>query len=161
MAFCSKCGAQMDQGSAFCIACGQPAGSAPVTNAPGASSPPPVAGAPMASNLAALLAYIVGFITGIIFLVMEPYKRDPFVRFHAFQSIFLSAACLVVYIAWGIVFGTLFFASFGALWELVVVIWVLLRLGFFVLWLFMMYKAYNNERFMLPFIGPLAASQAG
>ncbi|MGH9456000.1 MAG: DUF4870 domain-containing protein [Terriglobia bacterium] len=132
-----------------------------MTNAPGANPPPAAAGAPISSNMAALLAYIVGFISGIIFLVIEPYKRDSFVRFHAFQSIFYCAACIVIYIAWGMIFGALFFASFGALWGVILAVWILLRLGFFVLWLFLMYKAYNNERFMLPFIGPLAASQAG
>jgi uncharacterized membrane protein len=158
MAFCSKCGAQMDTGSAFCVTCGQPAGPAPAASAPGVT---PATATPMASNIAALLTYILGFITGIIFLVIEPYKRDPFVRFHAFQSIFLSAAYILFFIAWGIVSGAMFFASLGMMWQLVLLIWVLLRLGFFVLWLFMMYKAYNNERFMLPIIGPLAASQAG
>ncbi|HUY14810.1 MAG TPA: zinc-ribbon domain-containing protein [Terriglobia bacterium] len=160
MAFCSKCGAQMDQGSAFCIGCGQAAGPAQAANAPGASLPPPVASTPIASNMAALLTYIVGFITGIIFLVIEPYKRDPFVRFHAFQSIFFSAACIVISIAWSMVFGALFFATLGVMWQFLLVGWILLRLAFFVLWLFLMYKAYNNERFMLPVIGPLAASQA-
>ena len=161
MAFCSKCGAQIDQGSAFCIACGQPAGSAPVMNAPGANPPPAMAGTPISSNMAALLAYIVGFITGIIFLVIEPYKRDPYVRFHAFQSIFLSAAYIIVFVIWGMISSALFFASLGVVWQLLLIGWILLRLGFFALWLFMMYKAYSNERFMLPFIGHLAASQAG
>lgn len=115
----------------------------------------------MASNVAGLLTYILGFITGIIFLVIEPYKRDSFVRFHAFQSIFLSAACVILWIAWGIVTGVLFVATLGFMWHVVFLSWVLLRLALFVLWLFMLYKAYNNERYMLPFIGPLAARQAG
>ena len=160
MAFCTKCGAQMDEGSAFCVACGQPASTAPASNPPGASVPPMAASTPISSNMAALLTYIVGFITGIIFLVIEPYKRDPFVRFHAFQSIFLSAAYILVFIVWGIVSGALFFATLGVMWQILLAGWVLLRLAFFVLWLFMMYKAYNNERYMLPVIGPLAASQA-
>jgi uncharacterized membrane protein len=160
MAFCSKCGAQMDEGSAFCVSCGQPTGAAPATNVPGAA-PPSASAAPMSSNVAALLTYILGFITGIVFLVIEPYKRDSFVRFHAFQSIFLSAAYILVFIVWGMISGALFFATLGAVWQVVLILWLLLRLAFFVLWLFMMYKAYNNERFMLPFIGQLAASQAG
>ena len=114
----------------------------------------------MTSNVAGLLTYALGFITGIIFLVIEPYKRDPFVRFHAFQSIFLSAACIVIWIAWSIVSGILFIGSLGVLWHVVLLSWLLLRIAFFLLWLFMLYKAYNNERYMLPFIGPLAARQA-
>lgn len=115
----------------------------------------------MTSNVAAALSYLLGFITGIIFLVIEPYRRDPFVRFHAFQSIFLSAALVIISIIWSTVFGALFFASFGILWSFLGLIWILIRIAFFVLWLLMMYKAYNNERFLLPFIGPIAAKQAG
>ncbi|HUI41183.1 MAG TPA: hypothetical protein VL523_04365 [Terriglobia bacterium] len=115
----------------------------------------------MTSNVAGALAYLVGFITGIIFLVIEPYNKDPFVRFHAFQSIFLSAFYIVFFMIWGAISGMLFFGSLGFLWSLIALLWLLLRLAFFLLWLFMMYKAYNNERFSLPFIGPLAAKQAG
>lgn len=113
----------------------------------------------MASNVAGLLTYLAGFITGIIFLVIEPYKNDRFVRFHAFQSIFFSIAYLVISAAWGIIFGSLFLA--GAMWHMFSFSWAVFRLGFFVLWLFLMFKAYNNERFMLPVIGDLAARQAG
>ncbi|HEV2418667.1 MAG TPA: zinc-ribbon domain-containing protein, partial [Terriglobia bacterium] len=90
MAFCPKCGTQVDAGAAFCKSCGASTGG--LWSGGAAAPPPPGAGStPMTSNVAALLTYILGFITGIIFLVIEPYKRDPFVRFHAFQSIFLSA----------------------------------------------------------------------
>ncbi|HEV3278911.1 MAG TPA: hypothetical protein VG860_19090 [Terriglobia bacterium] len=115
----------------------------------------------MSSNVAAALSYLLGFITGIIFLVIEPYRRDSFVRFHAFQSIFLSAGYVILSIVWGAVFGVMVVASFGFLWTVLAGVWVLVRIAFFVLWLFMMYKAYNNERYQLPFIGPIAAKQAG
>ena len=114
----------------------------------------------MSSNAAGALAYLLGFITGIIFLVIEPYKRDPFVRFHAFQSIFLSAGVFALSLLWGAISGTLFFVSLGFLWSLLALVWLLLRLAFFALWLFLMYKAYSKERFMVPFIGPLAEKQA-
>jgi len=166
MAFCAKCGAPISEGTAFCGACG-----APVATAPSAAPPPPPGSVqptgsassdkPIPSNGAAALAYLLGFITGIIFLVIEPYKRDSYVRFHAFQSIFLSVVYIGVFIVWGAVSGTLAVISLGFLWSLLLLVWALLRLAFFLLWLFMMYKAYNNERFMLPFIGPLAAKQAG
>jgi uncharacterized membrane protein len=98
--------------------------------------------------------------TNIIFLVIAPYNKDSFVRFHAFQSIFLSAFYVVFFMAWSVIFGTLSVVNLGFLWSLTVLVWSLLRLAFFLLWLLMMYKAYNNERFSLPFIGPLAAKQA-
>ena len=157
MAFCASCGASLNEGVAFCPSCGAAAGATPSATTPG----PAATAAPMTSNVAAALSYLLGFITGIIFLVIEPYRRDLFVRFHAFQSIFLSAAMAIIWIIWGAVFGALFFASLGILWSFLSLVWVLLRLAFFLVWLFMMYKAYNNERFPLPFIGPLAAKQAG
>jgi uncharacterized membrane protein len=163
MAFCAKCGAAISEGSRVCPSCGAPA-EEPASDSratPSAPVSPLTTAVPMSSNVAAALAYLLGFITGIIFLVIEPYRRDSFVRFHAFQSIFLSAAILIVWIIWSAVFGALFFASFGVLWSLLALIWVLLKIGFFVLWLLMMYKAYSNERFMLPYIGPLAAKQSG
>jgi uncharacterized membrane protein len=114
----------------------------------------------LTSNLAGALAYLAGFITGIIFLAMAPYNKDPFVRFHAFQSIFLSVVYIAVSIVWGTIFGLFFSTGLGFMWSLIALSLSLLRLAFLLVWLFMMYKAYNNERYMLPIIGPIAAKQA-
>ena len=157
MAFCAKCGTSLAEGVAFCPSCGTPVGTTPS----GSATAPPTGARPMASNVAGLIAYLAGFITGVIFLVIEPYKSDRFVRFHAFQSIFFSVAYLVIRMAWHMIFGVLFLASWGLMWPVISLSWVVVRLGFFVLWLFLMFKAYNNERFMLPVIGDLAARQAG
>ncbi|HYX52709.1 MAG TPA: DUF4870 domain-containing protein [Candidatus Limnocylindrales bacterium] len=115
----------------------------------GAAPQPAVATTGMTSNVAGMLCYIVGFITGIIFLVIEPYKRDSFVRFHAFQSIFFSVGCMIIMYA-------LIFALPWTMWPLL----ALVRLLFFVGWIFLMFKAYNNERFKLPVVGDLAEKQA-
>jgi uncharacterized membrane protein len=153
--YCVKCGASLGEGVAFCAACGTPVSAAAQTTA-AASAGSQSTG--MASNVAAALAYLVGFITGIIFLAIEPYNKDPFVRFHAFQSIFLSVVYIAFSIVWGAIFGTLFLmGNMGFLFSL----FALIRLAFLALWLLMMYKAYNKERFSLPIIGPLAAKQAG
>jgi len=147
--FCSKCGGNVNEGAAFCPACGAAMGGGP---APG----PPVVG--ISSNLAGLLTYIpfVGWVIAVVFLVTEPYKKDRFVRFHAFQSIFFSIACFVIYRALGLILLSTWWIGFGTLW-----LWSLVRLAILACWIFLMYKAYNNERFMLPVIGPLAAKQAG
>jgi uncharacterized membrane protein len=165
MAACSKCGSVVSEGAVFCSGCGSPvsAGSSPVAvpPPPQAVQPPPpssAAGTGLSSNVAAALSYLLGFITGIIFLVMEPYKRDPFVRFHAFQSIFFSIAMFVLQILWSIVMGALF--TLG-MWGFFSLISTLFGLAVFLLWLFLMFKAYNNERFMIPFIGDLASKQSG
>lgn len=56
----------------------------------------------LAPNLAGELAYVLGLITGIVFLVLEPYKHDRFVRFHAIQSILFCVAAIAFSIAWHI-----------------------------------------------------------
>jgi uncharacterized membrane protein len=157
MAFCANCGAAVTEGASFCPSCGARVGAGPQTAGPQQPA------APMTPNAAAALSYLpyAGFIIGIIFLVIEPYRRDPFVRFHAFQSIFLSAAAAIAWIIWSDVFSLPFFASFGIVWNTLGLMWGLLRVACLLIWLFMMYKAYRNERYLLPWIGPLAAKQAG
>jgi uncharacterized membrane protein len=115
----------------------------------------------MTNNLAGALCYIAGFITGIIFLVMEPYSKNRFVRFHAFQSIFFSGACIAFSIVWSWIFINLLFTPGLGMWGLMSLIWLVVRLAMFAVWIFLMVKAYNNEEFKLPFIGDLAAKQAG
>jgi uncharacterized membrane protein len=143
MAFCSKCGAQVANGAGFCPACGtaigaQASGNAPITTSQTSG---------MQSNVAGLLCYIL--IIGIIFLFVEPLKNDKFVRFHAFQSIFYWVAVIVIFFCLGLVLPL-------GLW--IAVYWPL-RLLTLAVMMFLMYKAYNNERYKLPFIGDLAEKQ--
>jgi len=109
--------------------------------------------------VAAALSYLFTFVTGIIFLVLEPYRRDKFVRFHAFQSIAFGIAVIVLEIVWHII-ASLGFLSFGFFFAIISLISLLIWLAIFGLWLFLMYKAYNNETFMLPVIGEWASKQA-
>jgi len=115
----------------------------------------------MSSNVAGLLTYILGFITGIIFLVIEPYKNDKFVRFHAFQSIFFNVALIVFWIAYSVVTSILGVVSLGILAVAMGLVALLIMLAILAYWIFLMYKAYNNELYKIPFIGDLAAKQAG
>ena len=125
---------------------------------PAPIAPTPAGSAPMASNVAALLCYLFGFITGIVFLVIEPYKNDKFVRFHAFQSVFFSIFCIIVsWAASGLLLGMWFTGGFGFAFMLLRV----MQLAIFAAFLFLMYKAYNNQQFKLPIIGDIAARQAG
>jgi uncharacterized membrane protein len=72
---------------------------------------PPPAAAPMADNLACTLCYALGFITGIIFLLVAPYNQNRAVRFHAFQSIFMSLGLIAIRIVLGMVVGTILFTG--------------------------------------------------
>lgn len=100
----------------------------------------------MQPNLAALLSYLLGFITGIIFYVLE--KENKFVRFHAMQSI--------------ITFGALFVASavLGLLPIVGVLLSFLIGIGSTVLWIILMVKAYKGEEFKLPVVGDIAAKNS-
>ena len=96
----------------------------------------------MQANIAALLSYLLGFVTGIIFYLVE--KDNKFVRFHAMQSM--------------VVFGFLFVLNF--ILQLIPVIgWILLpflAILTIVLWIILMIKAYRGEYFKLPIAGEIA-----
>lgn len=152
MANCAKCGAALSEGTAFCGSCGTPVAAA------AAGTPPPAAAAPtssgLTSNVAGALAYFT-IIPAIIFLVVEPFNKDRFVRFHAFQCLFLAAASFVLFLALGV------FAVIPVIgWIVGLLLIPLLGLAMFGVVVFSMYKAYNNEKFMLPVIGKMAEQQA-
>ncbi|HEV3513765.1 MAG TPA: hypothetical protein VGS05_18815 [Candidatus Sulfotelmatobacter sp.] len=176
MANCAKCGAAVAEDSAFCGACGQPRTQAnavapanvSVAAAPAVAVGGPVPGAAAAGtvsapgltmNLAAALSYALGAITGVLFLVLAPYKDNRFVRFHAIQSIILNVAIVAVAIVWSIIVSILM--SIAGFWVLTVALpldW-LFGLGIFALWLFMMFQAYSEREFRIPWIGNIAAKQ--
>ena len=168
MAFCGNCGAAVTDGAAFCAGCGKPAGARPqpvvaAQTAGAAALTQPVAQSTatgLTSNVAAALAYILGFITGILFLVLEPYKRDRFVRFHAMQSILYSAAGLVFRIGWSILVSALMEVTAWA-GVVLVPVGLLISFGLFGFWLYLMYQAYSNREFRIPIIGAIAAKQVG
>jgi uncharacterized membrane protein len=129
------------------------ASSAAAEGAPSATS------SGLSSGQAAACAYLLGPITGVIFLMIDPYKQDRFVRFHAMQSIVYSIACIAFSIAWSIVVGILVHFS-GWIALLMFPIRILISLGMFFLWLFAMYQAFNNRQFSIPVLGSIAAQQA-
>jgi uncharacterized membrane protein len=162
MAFCANCGSSLSQNSAFCGNCGQSANqaAAPVAQVATVPAQPTTTTAGLTSNVAAALAYIFGVISGVLFLILEPYKSDRFVRFHAMQSVFYSVACIVFAIAWSILWSMIGSIS-GFLFVIAIPIRLLLSLGMFLFWLFLMYQAYNHREYRIPFIGQIAAKQVG
>ena len=161
MAFCANCGTALTDGGGFCGSCGRPAGAASQAAASGPqilATGSPATSAGLTSNAAAALAYILGVITGVVFLVLEPYKRDRFVRFHAMQSILFCAAAIVFSIAMSIVWGILFSIS-ASLIFVVMPLRLVIALGLFLFWLFVMYQAYCQREYRIPIIGAIAAKQ--
>jgi uncharacterized membrane protein len=157
MAFCGTCGAALTQEVGFCSSCGKPIGTSvqtPQAAAPAAAA----AGTGLSANAAGALAYALGLITGIIFLVLEPYKKDRFVRFHAMQSILFCAACIVFSIAWTIVWGILLGVSVS-LALVMMPLRLLISLAIFAFWIFLMYRAYQGQEYRIPLIGDIAAKQ--
>ena len=111
-------------------------------------------------NLAAALSYALGLITGILFLVLEPYKNNKLVRFHAMQSILFSAACIVFAIVWSILVGIL--VSIAGFWVLTVDVplRLLIGLAIFGFWLYLMFQAYSEREYRIPYLGDIAAKQS-
>jgi uncharacterized membrane protein len=176
MSFCQTCGTSLPDGSPTCTACGAPQGAAAAGATPGpmpgsipgpipgtmpAAAPLPAAGAGLTPNVAGALAYLVGAITGILFLVIDPFKADRFVRFHAFQSIFFNLAWIAFWIIWMIIGVMLGAISHGLFFIIQLPINLLITVGGFCLWVYLMYTAYQGKTFQLPVIGALAATQAG
>ncbi|HET7628040.1 MAG TPA: DUF4870 domain-containing protein [Bacillales bacterium] len=93
-------------------------------------------------NVAGLLCYLAGFITGLIFLSME--KKSSFVRFHAMQStVFLGGVTVVDIILTFIPFLGIFLTFF-------------VNTITFIFWIILMVKAYNNQRYKLPIVGNIS-----
>jgi uncharacterized membrane protein len=96
-------------------------------------------------NIAGLLCYVVGWITGIVFLILE--KKNQFVRFHAWQSIVTFGALTVIQIILS------FIPIVG--WIIGWIIWVLT----IVLWILLMYRAYQGKKYKLPIAGNIAENR--
>jgi uncharacterized membrane protein len=108
------------------------------------------------SNLAGALAYVLGWVTGLIFYVIE--DDDQFVRFHALQSILLSVAFFGIYVALTIVSIVLGVIGLGFLLAL---LWPVVWLGGLAVWILSMYQAYNHRWYEFPVIGGIARQKTG
>jgi uncharacterized membrane protein len=145
MAFCPTCGTQLAEG-AVCTKCSVAAGTgtSAVTTVP----------AGLTDNVAGALAYLT-IIPAIVFLVLEPFNRKHFIRFHSFQCLFFAAVWTVLWIGLSII-GHIPFLGWAT-----VLLWPLISLAGFILWLILVLKAYQGQMFKLPVIGNLAEQQAG
>lgn len=181
MKFCSNCGNGNEDDSKFCRKCGtafagsdtiigQPAASpasvhTKTVNRPDMSSPAaemPVSGADTTSlplNVAHFLCYVAGWITGLVFLLIE--KKEQSTRFHAWQSILTFGA---VTILWFIVVLLLYILSAIRLYSfsmfLSPVLWIVFYVGGIILWIVLMVKAFQGQDYHLPVVGGIADNLA-
>jgi len=149
MAFCNMCGAHIAEGATVCAAC---------SGRSGVAVAPASAGSGLADNVAGMLAYVT-IIPAIIFLVVEPYNKSRFIRFHSFQNLFLHLAAFVIWIAFFIVSAVL--ALIPILGHLVAfILWMGLVVGYLIAWIVLMIKANQGLMYKLPVIGDMAEKQA-
>jgi uncharacterized membrane protein len=167
---CQSCGAALAADTRFCQSCGAPAElrtdpSGSVADTPAAVIVMPQAGQTgsktMDTNVVGALTYLVGFVTGIVFLVLDPYKSNSFVRFHAFQSIFFNVAWIAFWIIWMILSAVLTPLTAGIFGLIAVPLMLIFAIAGFGIWIFLMYQAYQQKLFRLPIVGKFAADQAG
>ena len=118
------------------------------------SSPPAASSSGLTDNVAGLLVYLFWPIA-VIFLLIEPYNKNKFIRFHCFQALFTIGAWIVMWIAVAIIAMVPYIG-----WLIFLLAWLVLGLGGFVLFVLLMVKAYQNQMWKLPFIGDLAEKQA-
>ena len=128
-------------------------------------NPPPVQSGKSSTgldeNIASLLAYIVGWVSGLIFFLIE--KSSQLVRFHAMQAILLSVAFGVIGVVVSIVLTILIMILnqiSGALASIASLLWLLFYLvfcaAFLIVWIMCLIKAYQGQRWKIPFIGDYA-----
>jgi uncharacterized membrane protein len=136
MAFCSRCGAAIDDFASFCPQCGRPLGRA--------GAPPPKPSL-LPENIAGALAYCL--LPAIVFLLVAPYRDNRFVRFHCFQSIAFTIVSIIPRLL-------LYVPVAGLL------LWPALELALFIIWIILFVKAWQGQKFKLPLVGEWAEDQA-
>ena len=156
MAFCANCGQEVMSGAAFCAKCGATTGAAgaPPGGVSSGISQAPAAG--LEENLAGLLCYVLGWVTGLIFLLID---KRPFVRFHAMQSLITFGGLHVINLI--LVFSGFaggFMGMHGGLMMggLSFLIYGLLSVVTLVAWIICMVKAFQGQRYKLPIVGDMA-----
>ena len=111
-------------------------------------------------NIAALLSYVLGWITGLVFLLID---KRPYVRFHAAQSIVVFLGLQILQAVLGPIFGMGWWFGRGGYWSAFTLGTLLLNLismVTLVLWIFLMLKAFQGMRFKVPLAGDIAESVA-
>ena len=151
--FCSKCGAENADGAKFCSKCGFELGTSVGVSSEAESS------TGLSANVAGLLCYVLGWITGIIFIVLE--KKSTYVRFHAWQSIMVFGVLTAAHLILSTILGGIAVATFSpglAIFASVIgtIIWILIA----ILWIILVIQAGTGKMWKVPGAGDWAERQA-
>ena len=176
MSQCLRCGESLSEQARFCPRCGAAVSlvgpvEQKVTVSQASTEGPKTAEKPLGvsrtetsgetlpipENIAGVVAYVT-ILPAVVFLFLEPFKRNFFVRFHAFQHLFLWVAGFVIAVVAGILSALLQLIPFMRV--LVFPLGGLITLAWFFVWVLLVVKAYQHELFKLPIIGDLAEQQA-
>jgi uncharacterized membrane protein len=153
MAHCTKCGVVVADNAMFCAACG-----APQTAASSSPVVPQTAQPQMAENVAGTLCYVLGWLTGLIFYFID---KRPYVRFHAAQSIVVFGGLHIIMFALGAFFGLSLLTGGWTGFSIGFTLYRLLDIVALVLWILLMIKAHQGQRFRIPFASDIAESIFG
>ena len=145
MPHCTKCGTMVADNVAFCPSCGTPQAAGVAT----AMAPAAGTQSGLSENVAGLLCYVLGWVTGLIFYFID---KRPFVRFHAAQSIVVFGGLTII----RIVLSMLFVAGGAAGLSVGFGLLTLVSILGVVLWILLMIKAYQGEKFRIPLAADLA-----
>lgn len=153
MAFCSDCGEQVPEDAASCLKCARPTGVGA-----GHTLLSVKGDAAMEENVAGLLCYVGGWITGLIFFLID---KRPFVRFHAAQSMVVFGGLHIIYVILAEVFFGSFLVGGLGLFSLGSLLFSAIRLVALVLWIILMVKAYQHQKFKVPIAADISDSLMG
>jgi uncharacterized membrane protein len=155
--FCSKCGAKNPERAKFCSKCGAELGVA-ATPTEGAAKTEAESSTGLSANVAGLLCYVAGWVTGIVFVVLE--KKSIFVKFHAWQSIMTFGVLTVAHLILSTILGSIAVATFSpglAIFAGVLgtIIWILMV----ILWIILVIQAGTGKMWKVPWAGDWAEKQ--
>jgi uncharacterized membrane protein len=142
--FCSQCGTENPEGAKFCSKCGAELG-APVKPSEATAKPEAESSTGLSANVAGLLCYVAGWITGIVFIILE--QKSIFVKFHAWQSIMTFGILTAAYI----IFRWIPFIG----WVISILIYILMA----ILWIILIIQAGAGKMWKVPWAGDWAEKQ--
>ena len=151
MAHCTKCGAVIGDNAAFCGSCGAAQSVATPATSPVAA--PVAAQSQMSENVAATLSYALGWLTGLIFYLID---KRPYVRFHSAQSIVVFGGLHILTFIVGAVFGLSILTGGFVGFSMGLALYRILDVIALILWVLLMIKAHQGERFRVPVAADLS-----